>query len=122
MAANDHTINARTHMAISFGWGEKYIVDTKTAADIMVLMSKAVKVSTNVNHSGAGALFLYAGPTNVTPTYLSNLDEFYLDLTESDTVVKEFMDYYKTTKELGGNEAVEGLTFTKYLTEIVPNK
>jgi hypothetical protein len=50
-------------------------------------------------------------------TFISIADEYAVDRTTADIDIIEYATAYKTTKELGGNDAVSGLTFAKYISE-----
>jgi hypothetical protein len=50
-------------------------------------------------------------------SFLSVDDEYAVDRTTADIDIIEYATAYKTTKELGGSDAVAGLTFAKYLAE-----
>jgi hypothetical protein len=53
----------------------------------------------------------------VVVNFISIDDEYAVDRTTADGDVIAYVTAYKTTKELGGNEAVAGRTFAKYMTE-----
>jgi hypothetical protein len=54
---------------------------------------------------------------DVVVTFISIADEYAMDRTTADIDIVEYVTAYKATKELGGAEAVAGLTFAKYIAE-----
>jgi hypothetical protein len=53
----------------------------------------------------------------VVVNFVSVDDEYAVDRTTADIDIIEYATAYKTTKELGGNDAVAGLTFARYIAE-----
>jgi hypothetical protein len=54
---------------------------------------------------------------DVVVNFISADDEYTVDRTTADGDIIAYATAYKTTRELGGDEAVAGLTFTKYILE-----
>lgn len=104
-----------THMFISFGWGERYVLPIKAATEIVALMAQATKVNEAVTLVDNAHLYTGYGQVQCRAEHIHPQDEFALNLTSSTQDIADFGAWYKATRELGGDEAVAYTSFNDWL-------
>jgi hypothetical protein len=105
-------------MVVTFGWGNKYLLPLEAALDLQRIMAQAIRIDSACNLVGSHDLWVRSmASTDVVASYISLGDEYAVDRTTADIDIVEYTTAYKATKELGGNDAVSGLTFAKYISE-----
>lgn len=114
----EHRITPATHMMISFGWGNKYILPIEDALALQRIMAGAIRIVSACSLPDNNDLWVRSNNTiDAAPSYILSGDEYALDHTESSGDVIAYAAMFNATRDLGGNEAVADLTFAKFLAE-----
>jgi hypothetical protein len=105
-------------MTVAFGWGSKYLLPLEAALEVQRVMSQAIRIEIACNLAGSHDLWVRSQANiDVATSYVSLGDEYVLDRTVSDADIVDYIIAYRATRELGGDEAVAGLTFAKSMAE-----
>jgi hypothetical protein len=105
-------------MVVTFGWGNKYLLPLEAALDLQRIMAQAVRMDSAYNLVGSHDLWVRSmANTDVVASYISLGDEYVLDRTAADRDIVDYVIAYRATRELGGDDAVAGMTFAKCISE-----
>jgi hypothetical protein len=105
-------------MVVTFGWGSRYVLPIESALELQRVMARAIRIDSACNLVGGHDLWVRSlSNIDVVVTFISIADEYAVDRTTADGDIIAYATTYKATRELGGDEAVAGLTFTKYIAE-----
>jgi hypothetical protein len=105
-------------MVVTFGWGNRYVLPIEAALELQRVMARAIRIDSACNLAGSHDLWVRSlSNIDAVVNFISVDDEYAVDRTTTDIDIVEYVTAYKATKELGGNDAVAGLTFAKYIAE-----
>jgi hypothetical protein len=105
-------------MVVTFGWGSRYVLPIEAALELQRVMAQAIRVESACSLVGNHDLWVRnLSNIDVVTNFVSADDEYAVDRTTADGDIIAYATTYRATKELGGDEAVSGLTFAKYTAE-----